>query len=129
MTQPFPLILLSEEFSVCRLAPNAALPPWAERPDAVFTCVVRTGEELSIVCPSRLVPAGILQEPGFCAFKLRGPVPFTTTGVVSSLTTPLAAAGLSVFVLSTYDTDYLLVRSSTLDQAVRALRLHGFIVG
>jgi hypothetical protein len=124
----FALTLLPGEFAVCRMDASDAVPSWATRRDAPFTCIMRTREELSLVCPVEDVPKMVIAERGFRAFKLKGPVPFTTTGVISGLTAPLAAAGLSVFVLSTYDTDYLLVKGATLPQATKTLQAAGFKV-
>ncbi len=87
---------------------------------------MRTLDELSIVCAAGNVPAGVQHEAGWRAFQLIGPVPFTTTGVVSGLTAPLAAAGVGVFILSTFDTDYLLVKASNLGKAQAALAAAGF---
>lgn len=124
MTDRFPLRLLPEAMAVCRLPPGARVPAWADGPP--FSCVMRTAEELSIVCAESRVPAGVQAERGFRAFQLVGPVPFTTVGVVSGMTAPLAAAGVSVFVLSTYDTDYLLVKGRQLAQARPLLESAGF---
>lgn len=122
----FPLALLPGDVAVCRLPPEAPVPAWAA--EGPFSCVMRTPEELSIVCAEDGVPAGVLAERGFRALKLEGPVPFTTVGVVSSMTRPLAEAGISVFVLSTYDTDYLLVKSTALDRAIKVLGRAGYVV-
>lgn len=90
---------------------------------------MRTHEELSIVCPEAHVPKDVEQvERGFRAFQLVGPVPFTTTGVIAGITAPLAEATLSVFVLSTYDTDYVMVKAATLDRAVACWRRAGIAV-
>jgi hypothetical protein len=124
----FPLTLLPGTFAVCRMDPRDAVPAWATRVDAPFTCVMRTRDELSVVCPAEDVPKMVIAERGWRAFKLEGPVPFTTTGVISSLTAPLAAAGIGVFVLSTYDTDYMMVKGTMLERAVAALRAQGFVV-
>jgi hypothetical protein len=125
----FPLTLLTDRYAVCRLEASASIPAWALRMTQPLSCVLRTGEELSVVCPEGDVPAGVERvERGFRAFKLEGPVPFSTTGVIAGLTVPLAAQGLSVFVLSTYDTDYLMVKDATLAKAQAALRAAGFLV-
>jgi hypothetical protein len=122
----FPLILLDGRMAVCRLAPDAPVPAWAD--GAPFSCVMRTAEELSIVCAEDGVPADVKAEHGWRALQLEGPVPFTTVGVISGLTTPLATQGIGVFVLSTFDTDYLLVKESNLARASKALAGAGFPV-
>ncbi|MFA5943043.1 MAG: ACT domain-containing protein [Candidatus Thermoplasmatota archaeon] len=122
----FPLTLLPGNIAVCRLAPDSEVPDWSS--EGPFSCVMRTPDELSIVCAEAAVPAGIQAERGFRALKLEGPVPFTTIGVVSGMTKPLAEAGISVFILSTYDTDYLLVKATALDRAAKVLGRAGFSV-
>lgn len=122
----FPLTLLPGRFAVCRLGPEDDVPAWADAPP--LTSVTRTEDELSIVCPEDEVPAGVKAERGWRAFKLEGPVPFSTVGVVSGLTKPLAEAGLSVFVLSTFDTDYLLMKEDKVERARHILGRAGFAV-
>ena len=129
MTDKFPLRLLPGRYAVCRLRPESPLPPWAMRPGAEFSSVTRTPDELSVVCSEAAVPPFVnLAEKGWRAFKLVGPVPFATTGVISGLTAPLAAAGIGVFVLSTFDTDYLLVKEANLEKTTATLVAAGFTV-
>jgi len=117
------LSLLPETLAVCRLAPDASIPAWALQagPHQSFVSVTRTSEELSIVCARELVPAGTRAERGFRALKVAGPLDFSLTGVLASLTLPLAEAGVSVFAVSTFDTDYLLVREAQLAAARKTL--------
>ncbi|MEK6985177.1 MAG: ACT domain-containing protein [Candidatus Thermoplasmatota archaeon] len=132
MTTPptsFPLTLLPGRYAVCRLRPDAPVPLWALKVNSQMSSVTRTPDELSVVCPEAAVPPFVnLAEKGWRAFKLEGPVPFTTTGVIAGLTVPLAAAGVGVFVLSTFDTDYLLVKEANLEKAQAALQAAGFTV-
>ena len=123
----FPLHLLPERFAVCRLPPGAPRPTWADGGDEPggLACVVRTPEELSIVCREALVPDGVRCERGWRALRLQGPIPFGVTGVVAGLTAPLAAAGVGVFVVSTFDTDYLLVPAARLETALAAWQAAG----
>jgi len=122
----FPLRLLDGRYAVCRLASDAAVPAWADGPG--LSSVTRTAEELSIVCPEGRVPPGTKAEPGWRAFQLVGPVPFSTIGVLSGLTRPLAEAGIGVFVLSTFDTDYLLVKQHAVQRASRVLAAAGYVM-
>jgi hypothetical protein len=122
----FPLTLLPGRFAVCRLEPSAAVPPWAD--GVPLASVTRTAEELSVVCAEEAVPAGVKAETGWKALRLEGPVPFSTVGVISGLTAPLAAQGIPVFVLSTFDTDYLLLKESVLGRAQKALAKAGYPV-
>jgi hypothetical protein len=90
--------------------------------------MTRTADELSIVCPAAEAPPGAQVETGWRALKLHGPIPFAEVGVLAALAEPLARAGLSLFALSTYDTDYLLVKEGDLASAVEALKRDGFEV-
>ena len=112
------LSVLSDTFAICRLAASAPIPAWA-RGD--FLSITRTRDELSIVCAQSNVPDGIKCERDWRAFQVVGPLDFALTGVVASLSTPLADAGMSVFALSTFDTDYILVRTERWREAVQVL--------
>ena len=90
-----------------------------------FFSVTRTAEELSAVCEAAAVPPGVKAEGPWSVLAVRGPLDFNLKGVLAGLTTPLATADISIFAVSTYDTDYVLVRSPDLDRAVRALREAG----
>jgi uncharacterized protein len=115
--------ILHENFAICRLGKNEALPDWAA--NGIFFSVTRTAEELSVVCPESLVPAGIKREENWKCLKVQGPLEFSLTGVLASLTVPLARAGIAVFAVSTYDTDYLLVKEDKLKRAVEILVKEG----
>src|SRR5918997_500473 len=88
---------------------------------APFFCVVRTPDELSVVCPEEHVPAGITCERGWRALKLEGPFGFELTGVLASVAAPLAESEVSILAIATYDTDYVLVKEEQLDPAIAAL--------
>ena len=113
--------VLDGRLSVCRLPASARVPSWALELHEGFSSITRTPDELSIVCPEEAVPPDTTVEEGFRALVLPGPIPFTETGVLASLAAPLAAAGISIFAISTYDTDYVLVRETDLDPALAAL--------
>jgi hypothetical protein len=117
------LELMQEELALSRLEPDAPLPPWAI--SASFHAVVRTPGELSIVCPSARVPGSVQAQRGWRGLAVRGPLAFELTGVLASLAVPLAQAGVSIFAISTYDTDFVLVRDERLSAAVAALRAAG----
>jgi hypothetical protein len=114
-------------WAVCRLAPDAAVPAWASRPTPL-TVIARTDTELSIVAPEAVVPADGIVERGFRVLALEGPIPFTTTGVIAAVARPLADAGISLFPIATYDTDYIMVKEVDLDRAERVLRQAGWLV-
>jgi hypothetical protein len=90
-----------------------------------FFSVTRTPSELSAVCNVAAVPSGVTAEGPWVMLAVRGPLDLNITGVLAGLATPLANAGVSIFAVSTYDTDYVLVRNHDLDRAVRALREAG----
>ena len=115
--------LLDGRLAVVRLGPDAAVPTWAWR--GSLAAVVRTPDELSIVCDEAAVPQEAQAERGWAVLVLRGPLPFSMTGVLSSVLEPLAAAQVPVFVLSTFDTDCVLVQADQLGQALQALARAG----
>jgi GNAT superfamily N-acetyltransferase len=117
------LTVLEARLAVCRLDAEGEIPAWTI--GASFFSVTRTDDELSIVCPEENVPEGISREQGWRALKLEGPFELSTVGILSSVAGPLAGAGASIFAVSTFDTDYVLVREGQLDLAVDALREHG----
>ena len=87
--------------------------------------MVRTRDELSIVCAEDRIPDGVRAERGWLALKLEGPFPFSMTGVLASFLQPLAEAQIPIFAISTFDTDYVLIKRETLEQAVVALGAAG----
>lgn len=117
------LKVLAERFAVCRLPPDSPIP---RRPSACgLWSVTLTGNELSLVLPEATAPARVPTERGWRALEVAGPLGFSLTGVMASLSAPLAAAGVSLFVVSTYDTDYVLVRDNDLERAREALEAAG----
>lgn len=127
MPRQLSLNVLPGTYAVCRLAPDAEIPPWAEGP--AFTSVTRTGDELSVVVEQMRVPAGVQCQAGFRTLKLEGPFDFSQVGVLASVLSPLAEAGVSIFAVSTYDTDYVLVKQGDLERARAALWEAGHVVG
>ncbi len=117
--------ILPERFAICRLAPHAQFPEWAA---GSLLSITHTRDEVSIVCEEKCVPPGIRTERDRRAFKLRGPIPFLATGVLASLAVPLAKAEISIFAISTYDTDYVLVAAADLESAVAALERAGHTI-
>jgi hypothetical protein len=111
------------DLAVAQLGPDAALPDWATR--GAFHAVVRSPGELTVVGDAALVPAGVRAQKGWRCFSLPGPIAFTETGIVASIAVPLAAAGIGLFVISTFDTDYVLVAGEKLDAATAALGAAG----
>ena len=129
MTNPtaLTLTLLDDALAVCRLAADAEVPTWAWSGEPAS--VTRTRDELSIVCRADAVPAGVQCESGWRCLKVQGPLDFGLTGILASLAVPLAAARIPVFAISTYDTDYLMVKAENLARTIEALRAAGHRVG
>ncbi len=125
-TPPLTLLGIGGLFAVCKLPPGSAIPRWATTGD-LFS-VTRTVEELSVVCRQEVVPAGTQAEVGWRCLRVAGAMPFTLVGVLASLTRPVAAAGIGVFVVSTFDTDYLFVKEADFRVAVATLRRAGHLV-
>jgi hypothetical protein len=148
-TRRFELTLLPESFAISRLEADSPIPGWATQ--GPFFSVTRTGDELSVVCELSRVPAGVQSQPGWPrtdlkpndlgastigvdpvrgwrVFKVHGPFVLSEVGVLSALAAPLAEAKISLFAVSTFDTDYLLVASETLSAAIAALERAGHTI-
>lgn len=120
------LRVLPDRLAVCRLDPDA---PWPQPPAGrSFFAATRTDSETSVVCAEDAVPAGAKVETDWRALEVAGPLDFSMVGVMAALTAPLADVEVSVFVVSTYDTDYVLVHAAALERAVAALRSAGHAV-
>ena len=125
-TRHLELSLLPERFAISRLSAGSPIPAWATQ--GPFFSVTRTGDELSVVTELSLVPVGIQSQPGWRVLKVHGPFVLSEIGVLAALATPLAEAKISLFVVSTFDTDYLLVASETLLAAIAALERAGHTI-
>lgn len=110
-------------FAVCRLDPGT---PFDWRPGATLLSVTQTDREMSIVCDEGSIPAEATVEGGWKCLRVCGEIPFSTVGLLAALTSPLAAAGISVFAFSTFDTDYLMVGEAHWESAVACLVNSGF---
>ena len=122
---PLPrLQIMPQRLAVARLDPAADLPSWLPREG--FLSITRTSDELSIVVDEQALPGRVTAETGWRMLKVLGPLDFSLVGVLASLANPLAAAGVSIFAISTYDTDYLLVREAQFALALAALAEAGF---
>jgi uncharacterized protein len=124
--QTFTLERFPETLAVVRLGPGAEIPPWAES-SSLFS-VTATATETSVVCAARSVPAKSRHQRPFTAFQVEGPLDFALTGVLSALLAPLAEAGISVFTISTFDTDWILVPGAEADRAAEEWRRRGHTV-
>ena len=112
--------ILSQVYTIVRLAPGAPVPDWATNGD--FTSITRTLDELSIVCPAENVPKEIDSGPRWICLKLQGPFSFSPTGVLLSFIQPLSNNGIPIFAISTYDTDYVFIQEQFTDRTLKALQ-------
>jgi hypothetical protein len=119
--------LRPERLAIVRLDTGGRVPDWALAGRGL-AAIVRRDDELSIVCEEAGIPAGLTVDRGWRALELRGPFELTMTGVLASIAVPLAAAGVSIFTLATYDTDLVLVREAQLERARVALAAAGHAV-
>ena len=117
------LLLLDQHFSVCRLSSDSPIPDWAYQ--SSFFNICKTDEELSIVAETKYCPEQITTESNWRALKVQGPLDFNLTGILASLTQPLADAGISIFAISTYDTDYILLKETCLEKTKAVLTQAG----
>jgi uncharacterized protein len=116
------IAILPDRLAVCRLSADAPQPAWVR---GAFTSLTRTADELSIVCDEEAVPRDVQAERGWRVVRVEGPIPFEVTGVAAALVSPLAEARISVFLMATYDTDYLLLKDAVFERAVEILRAAG----
>jgi len=111
---------LPGSFAICQLPAGSDVPSWALQ--GPFFSVTRTEDELSVVCWVGQVPAEVRHEGDWACLKLEGPFPFSLTGVLASFIKPLSEQAISIFALATFDTDYVLVKTSSLDRAIEILK-------
>lgn len=119
-TKKLTLSILPEKFGICHFDKKSPIPDWAIGGTS-FTSTTRTSDELSIILPQNKIPGGVMCEKDWRAFKVQGPLGFVLTGIVSSLSKPLAKAKISILYISTYETDYLLVEDKNLAKAKKSL--------
>jgi hypothetical protein len=112
-------------YAICRLDPDAPIPEWAEGP---VLSITRTPDELSVVCLGGAVPHGVHCERGWRCVRVAGTMDFSLVGVLASLLKPLAKAAIAVFVLSTFDTDYLFVKDADFERAVATFTQAGHVL-
>jgi len=120
------LSILPDAFSICRLDPNERIPNWADAHS--FVSITRTADELSLVCLDKNAPAEVNANRGWRCLKVEGPLDLSLTGILTSLAAPLAEAQIGIFAISTFDTDYLLVKEQALTEAIAVLEEAGHIV-
>lgn len=119
------LTLLDGFYAAARLSHDAPIPAWASGP---FITITRTPRELSIIAPEMRVPGNVHAERGLRVFEFKGPFAFTDVGILASVAGPLAEAGVSILAISTFDTDYVLVKERDRPKAQEALAARGVIL-
>lgn len=115
--------VLKGDFAVCRLDNTEMIPDWSKNSE--FFSITKTSEELSIVCSQDNIPKDIKCEKHWRVIKIEGPLDFSLIGILASISTTLARKGISIFAISTYDTDYILVKSKDIDNTINALLSEG----
>jgi hypothetical protein len=118
------LALLPLSLAICRLAPDTEIPAWALLQRSLLS-ITYTNDELCIVCPASIVPQGVRTETNWRAIKVQGPLDFSLTGVLASLAAPLASANIPLFAISTFDTDYILIKEQHVATAKTTLEQNG----
>ena len=121
----FSLEVLAGNYVICRLEPGESVPEWA---GGEFVSVTHTQDELSIVCRNQDVPDDVQRETGWRCLRVAGKLDFSLVGVIAKITAILADTEVSTFVISTFDTDYLLVRELDLDRSIAALKEAGYSI-
>lgn len=120
------LRLLPEIFGIAKLAPPQPFPLWLH--DASLFFIARTTDEYSIMCPQQYIPETVTYSPDYRCLRVDGDLAFDEIGVVARVSKPLADAGLSLFLVSTHDRDYVLVRQADLTAALEVYQQAGFVV-
>lgn len=126
INQKLTLKLLDNTYGVCRLDAITPLPSWGSL-DPFYT-VTRTEDELSIVCLESSIPEDIQCEKPWRILKVVGPLDFSLVGILSKLSGLMADAKISIFAISTYDTDYILIKASDIERATQVFLTHGYNV-
>lgn len=120
------LILRPQHFAIGQLPPDAPVPDWC--PETGFSSITRTTDELSIVCEQQHIPHNIKASRNWRLLQIAAQLDFSLVGILAGIATPLAEAGISIFSLSTYDTDYLLIQSDQIEQALEVLTSKGYMI-
>jgi hypothetical protein len=117
------LTSLQGSFSICQLDPKSEIPAWASK--GVFFSITHTSYELSIICEQKFIPENTKCEPNWHVLMIEGPFNFGEIGILDSITKHLAQASISLLAVSTFDTDFVLIKSSQFNEAIKILRSAG----
>lgn len=121
MNDKLSLTTLDGLFGICKVKKGEGFPEWAVNKDSMYS-ITETSTEISVICPQERIPVSIEAEKGWKALKVMGPLDFSMTGVLSSIVKPLADAKISIFTISTYETDYIFIKQKEYENAVKVLR-------
>ncbi len=113
------LRLLKDTYGVCRLNKDDSIPSWVFNGE--FFSITKTDDELSIVCQENNIPSGIKYEKCWKVLKIEGPLDFSLVGILSKISSLMAVNNISIFAISTYDTDYILIKKEKIDSAINIL--------
>lgn len=119
--------LLKEKYGVCRLDKNEVIPNWGL--DGELYSITKTEDELSIVCLQDNIPENIQCEKNWRILKIEGPLDFSLVGILAEISNLMAKNSISIFAISTYDTDYILVKEKDIEKAVMVLGNDRYEVG
>jgi len=115
---------IESDFSVCKIDHIDQVDFTRE-----FVFLSKTSDEISLVCETKYVPSNVIvAEPGWKALKILGILDFGMIGVIAKISNILAEHEIAIFVVSTYNTDYILLRAESLDKAIKALALNGYVI-
>ncbi|EQF24734.1 description family protein [Clostridioides difficile CD160] len=120
------LKLFAEEYAVCRLSNDSKIPTWIDTKN--FYSITKTEDELSIVCSNNNIPSDVKSEKEWRILKILGPLDFSLIGILSKLSGLLAENKISIFAISTYDTDYILIKEKDIKNACKILNCNGYEV-
>ena len=118
------LRLWPETFAISKLSAKNEQPQW--HADKGFSSITRTEDELSIVCEQKYVPLDVVSSRNWQMLQIVAQMDFSLVGILARIATPLAAAGISIFSISTYDTDYILIQKKQLELAMKVLVEEGY---
>ena len=127
MTDSLHLFILPERYGVVKLAPGTELNTKGSTITELLA-VIHTPEETTVVCQEHIIPEGRIAEKGWKALKVEGTLDFGLVGVMASIINPLANAGISIYALSTYSTDFILIKAKLLPKAKKSLKKAGFVI-
>ena len=119
-------VVLPGTYSLCRLSPSEKIPAWVF--NSSFYTVSKSPRELSVVCETEFVPAGVKKDTGWKLLRIDAVLDLSLTGITAKFSVPLAEAGVNLCVIATFNTDYVMVKEEKLEIAREALNNAGFIV-